>query len=299
MPSTDYRRFLNPEVISKLKSMEMKARLVVEGFITGLHKSPYHGFSVEFAEHRQYMPGDPIRDIDWKVYAKSDRYYVKEFEEETNLKSYILLDASASMSFTSSRITKFAYAANLAAALAYLMLSQRDAAGLVTFDERIRTFVPPKSASVHLHALLTTLSSVEPASGTDAGLALHEMADRIKRRGLIIVLSDLWDDPARVLTGLKHFRHRKHEVIVFHVLDPVERDFSFADEALFKDMETGEEISTLPWQIRSEYQRTMGAHIDKFRRDCRQAFIDYVPLDTSVPYDQALFSYLGKRGRLF
>ena len=299
MTPTDYRQYLNPEVISKLKSMEMKARLVVEGFITGLHKSPYHGFSVEFAEHRQYMPGDPIRDIDWKVFAKSDRYYVKEFEEETNLKAYILLDASASMSYTSSRITKFDYAANLAAALAYLMLSQRDAAGLVTFDERIKTYVPPKSASVHLHALLTTLAGVKPAEGTDAGLALHEMADRIKRRGLIIVLSDLWDDPERVLTGLKHFRHRKHEVIVFHILDPAERDFSFADEALFKDMETGEEISTLPWQIRSEYQRTMGAHIDKFRRDCRQAFIDYVPLDTSVPYDQALFSYLGKRGRLF
>ena len=299
MAPIGYRQFLNPDVISKLKSMELKARLVVEGFITGLHKSPYHGFSVEFAEHRQYMPGDSIRDIDWKVYAKSDRYYVKEFEEETNLKSYILLDASASMSFTSSRITKFAYAANLAAALAYLMLTQRDAAGLVTFDERIRTFVPPKSASVHLHALLTTLAGVAPASGTDAGLALHEMAERIKRRGLIIVLSDLWDDPARVLTGLKHFRHRKHEVIVFHILDPAERDFTFADEALFKDMETGEEISTLPWQIRSEYQRTMGEHIGRFRRDCRQAFIDYVPLDTSVPYDQALFSYLGKRGRLF
>ncbi len=299
MTPTDYRQYLNPEVISKLKSMEMKARLVVEGFITGLHKSPYHGFSVEFAEHRQYMPGDSIRDIDWKVYAKSDRYYVKEFEEETNLKSYILLDASASMSFTSTKITKFDYAANLAAALAYLMLTQRDAAGMVTFDERIKTYVPPKSASVHLHALLTTLAGVHPAEGTDAGLALHEMADRIKRRGLIIVLSDLWDDPARVLTGLKHFRHRKHEVIVFHILDPAERDFTFADEALFKDMETGEEISTLPWQIRSEYQRTMGAHMEKFRRDCRQAFIDYVPLDTSIPYDQALFSYLGKRGRLF
>jgi uncharacterized protein (DUF58 family) len=299
MPPTDYRQFLNPEVISKLKSMEMKARLVVEGFITGLHKSPYHGFSVEFAEHRQYMPGDPIRDIDWKVFAKSDRYYVKEFEEETNLKSYILLDASASMSYTSGKISKFAYASNLAAALAFLMLKQRDAAGLVVFDERIQSFVPPKSASVHLHALLTTLSGVQPASGTDAGLALHEMADRIKRRGLIIVLSDLWDDPTRVLTGLKHFRHRKHEVIVFHVLDPAERDFTFGDEALFKDLETGEEISTLPWQIRSEYQRTMSAHIDRYRKECRQAFVDYVPLDTSVPYDYALFSYLGKRGVLY
>ncbi len=299
MPPTDYRKFLNPEVISRLKSMEMRARLVVEGFITGLHKSPYHGFSVEFAEHRQYMPGDPIRNIDWKVFAKSDRYFVKEFEEETNLKSYILLDASASMSYTSAKITKFAYASQLAAALMFLMLKQRDAVGLVTFDERIRTYIPPKSATVHLHALLTTLAGVEPSSKTHAGIALHEMAERIKRRGLIVILSDLWDDPSGVLAGLKHFRHRKHEVIVFHILDPAERDFAFPEEALFKDMETGEEISTLPWQIRSEYQRAMGAHVDRYRRECRQSFVDYVPIDTSVPYDYALFSYLSKRARLY
>jgi uncharacterized protein (DUF58 family) len=299
MPTTDYRQFLNPEVVSKLKSMEMKARLVVEGFITGLHKSPYHGFSVEFAEHRQYMPGDPIRSIDWKVFAKSDRYFVKEFEEETNLKSYILLDASKSMAYSSGKISKFTYAAHLAAALTFLMLKQRDAVGLVAFDERIRNYIPPKSASVHLHALLSTLAGVEPSSSTDAGVALHEMAERIKRRGLIIVLSDLFDDPGRVLAGLKHFRHRKHEVLVFHILDPTERDFTFPVEAIFKDLETGEEISTLPWQIRSEYQRTMGAHIDRFRRECRTAFVDYVPMDTSVPYDYALFSYLSKRQRLY
>lgn len=299
MVNTDYRQYLNPEVISKLKSVEMKARLVVEGFITGLHKSPYHGFSVEFAEHRQYMPGDSIRDIDWKVYAKSDRYYVKEFEEETNLKSYILLDTSASMNYTSGKTTKFTYAANLAAALAFLMLKQRDAAGLVTFDERVRTYVPPKSASVHLHALLSTLAGVEPQAQTSTGIALHEMAERIKRRGLIILLSDLWDDPSRVLAGLKHFRHRKHEVIVFHILDPAEREFNFPEEALFKDMETGEEISTLPWQIRSEYQRTLNAHVDRYRRECRQAFVDYVPINTATPYDYALFSYLGKRARLY
>jgi len=299
MATTDYRQFLNPEVISKLKSMEMKARLVVEGFITGLHKSPYHGFSVEFAEHRQYMPGDSIRDIDWKVYAKSDRYYVKEFEEETNLKSYILLDTSASMSYTSGGLSKFVYAANLASALAFLMLKQRDAVGLVTFDERVRNYIPPKSASVHLHALLSTLAGVEPQAGTETSVALHEMAERIKRRGLIVVLSDLWDDPTRILTGLKHFRHRKHEVIVFHILDPTEREFNFPEEALFKDMETGEEISTLPWQIRSEYQRTLNEHVDRYRRECRQALVDYVPINTATPYDYALFSYLGKRARLY
>jgi uncharacterized protein (DUF58 family) len=299
MPAADYRTFLNPEVVSRLKSLEMRARLVVEGFITGLHKSPYHGFSVEFAEHRQYMPGDPMRNIDWKVFAKSDRYFVKEFEEETNLKAYILLDASKSMSYTSGKISKFTYAAQLAAALAFLMLKQRDAVGLVAFDERVRTYIPPKSASVHLHALLTTLAAVEPASTTDAGVALHEMAERIKRRGLIIILSDLFDNPSTVLAGLKHFRHRKHEVLVFHILDPAERHFDFPVEAIFRDLETGEEISTLPWQIKAEYQRTIGAHIDRFRRECRDAFVDYVPMDTSVPYDYALFSYLAKRQRLY
>lgn len=298
MPTTDYRKFLNPEVVSKLKSMEMRARLVVEGFITGLHKSPYHGFSVEFAEHRQYMPGDPIRSIDWKVFAKSDRYYVKEFEEETNLKAYLLLDASKSMTYTSSKITKFEYASNLVAALTFLMLKQRDAVGLVTFDTHVRDYIPPKSRTVHLHALLSTLARVEPSSETDAGAALHEMAERIKRRGLIVILSDLLDDPTKILAGLKHFRHRKHEVLVFHILDPAERDFAFPAEAIFKDLETGEEISTLPWQIRAEYQRTMGAHIDRFRRECRAALVDYVPMDTSVPYDYALFSYLSKRQRL-
>jgi uncharacterized protein (DUF58 family) len=299
MPSANYRTFLDPEVVSRLKSMEIKARLVVEGFITGLHKSPYHGFSVEFAEHRQYMPGDPIRNIDWRVFAKSDRYFVKEFEEETNLKAYILLDASRSMAYTSKLISKFTYASQLAAALTFLMLKQRDAVGLVIFDQRVRTYVPPKSASVHLHALLSTLAGAEPSAMTDAGVALHEMADRIKRRGLIIVLSDLFDDPTRVLAGLKHFRHRKHEVLVFHILDPVEREFGFPAEAIFKDMETGEEISTLPWQIKAEYQRTIAAHMDRFRRECRDAFVDYVPVDTSVPYDYALFSYLAKRQRLY
>ncbi len=299
MPTADHRQFLNPEVISRLKSMEMKARLVVEGFITGLHKSPYHGFSVEFAEHRQYMPGDPIRNIDWKVFAKSDRYFVKEFEEETNLKSYILLDVSKSMSYSSTKVSKFTYAAQLASALAFLMLKQRDAVGLVVFDQKIRTYIPPKSATVHMHALLTTLAGAEPANITNTGIALHEMADRIKRRGLIIVLSDLFDDPSKVLAGLRHFRHRKHEVLVFHILDPSERTFDFPAEAIFKDMETGEEISTLPWQIKAEYQRSVGAHMERFRRECRDAFIDYIPIDTSVPYDYALFSYLSKRQRLY
>jgi len=294
-----YRKYLDPEVVSRLKTMEMRARLVVEGFITGLHKSPYHGFSVEFAEHRQYMPGDPIRNIDWKVFAKSDRYYVKEFEEETNLKAYLLLDTSGSMKFTSGKITKLEYASYLTAALSFLMLKQRDAVGLVTFGEKIRQYIPPRSASGHLHSLLTSLEKLDASEKTDVPRALHEMAERIKRRGLVVVMSDLLDDPDRVLAGLKHFRHRNHEVIIFHILDPYERRFSFPGEAIFKDMETGEELSTIPWQIKADYQKSVSAFIQRYSRECRQSLIDYVTVDTSQSYDYALFAFLAKRSRLY
>ena len=294
----DYRRFLQPEVISKLSNLELKARLVVEGFITGLHRSPYHGFSVEFAEHRQYMPGDPIRNIDWKLFAKSDRYFVKEFEEETNLKAYILLDASASMGYTSSKISKLEYSRYLAASLTYLMLKQRDSVGLLVFDEGIRRYIPPKAARSHLNIILKELDSAEASEKTDVGGAFHELAERIKRRGLIIVISDLFDEPDRLLVGLKHFRHKKHEVIVFHVLDPYEKDFSYSREAKFIDMETGEEILTNPWQVRGSYKERLGDFITDFRRECRESMIDYFPIDTSTSFDISLFAYLGKRAKL-
>jgi len=190
--NASYRRFLKPDVVSKLSGMEIKARLVVEGFIAGLHRSPYHGFSVEFAEHRQYMPGDPLRNIDWKVYAKTDRYFVKEFEEETNLKAYILLDTSGSMGYASNGIPKLEYSSYLAASLGYLMLKQRDSVGLVVFDSTIRKYIPPKSTMTHLHNLLKELDKLEASQTTDVSSALHEMAERIKRRGLIIVISDLF-----------------------------------------------------------------------------------------------------------
>jgi uncharacterized protein (DUF58 family) len=295
----DYRRFLKPEVVSKLSGIEIKARLVVEGFIAGLHKSPYHGFSVEFAEHRQYMPGDPIRNIDWKVYAKSDRYFVKEFEEETNLKAYILLDTSGSMAYKSADIPKLEYSCYLSASLAYLMLKQRDSVGLVVFDQHIRKYIPPKSTMTHLHNLLKELDKLEASETTNVSSTLHEMAERIKRRGLIIVISDLFDDPDLIINGLKHFRHKKHEVIVFHVLDPKEKNFSFPKEAIFKDLETGEEILTSPWQIRKDYQQKIDSLVQRYTLECRESIIDYVLLDTSVPFDYALFSYLNKRGRLW
>jgi uncharacterized protein (DUF58 family) len=297
----DYRRYLEPEVVSRLKTMELRARMVVEGFIAGLHKSPYHGFSVEFAEHRQYMPGDNIRDIDWKVYGKSDRFYVKEFEEETNLKAYLLLDTSASMGYHSKKkyLPKLEYCSYLAAAFSFMMLKQRDSVGLVGFDNKIHTYIPPKSAASHLHILLSHLDKLESSNETDVADTLHEMAERIKRRGLIILMSDLLDDPARIMAGLKHFRHRNHEVIVLHTLDPYERDFSFSKEAIFIDMETGEEITTLPWQIKKDYKKAFGGTFDEFSRECRMSNIDYHVIDTSQTYDVSLFAYLNKRSKLY
>ncbi|RMD87704.1 MAG: DUF58 domain-containing protein [Calditrichaeota bacterium] len=294
----DYRKYLKPEVVSKLASMDLRARLVVEGFITGLHKSPYHGFSVEFAEHRQYMPGDEIKHIDWKVYGKTDRFYVKQFEEETNLKAYLLVDASASMGFKSQSITKLQYASYLAGALTYLLIRQRDAAGLLIFDEKIRRYLPPRSVTSYLHQILSELDQTESSSKTNIARALHQMAERIKRRGLIILFSDLFDDPQQVLSGLKHFRHRKHEVIVFHIFDPLELNFDFTQDAVFKDMETGEEITTQPWHIRLEYQKQVKNFIEYFKKNCRENRIDYVLLNTKEDYDRALFQYLLKRKRI-
>jgi len=295
---TDSRKYLNPEVVSKLRSMDLRARLVVEGFITGLHKSPYHGFSAEFAEHRQYMPGDEIKHIDWKVYGKTDRFYVKQFEEETNLKSYILLDASASMGYASNGMTKLQYASYLAGALSYLMVQQRDAVGLVTFDEKIRRYLPPRSVTTYLTQILAELDKTESSSKTDLSAALHQMADRIKRRGLIILFSELLDDPQKVTSGLRHFRHKNHEVIVFQILDPLEFSFEFNQDAVFKDMESGEEINTQPWHIRSEYQRQVSEFINTYKRFCREHQIDFVTLNTNEDYDRALFEYLLKRKRI-
>jgi uncharacterized protein (DUF58 family) len=278
---------------------------VVEGFITGLHKSPYHGFSVEFAEHRQYMPGDEIRRIDWRVYGKTDRFYVKEFEEETNLKSYIVLDTSASMRFSSElpkskekRMSKMAYASYVAASLSYLMIQQRDAVGLMTYDSGIRSVIPPHATKQHLRRVLLELEKITPSDTTNSSAALHNLAERISRRGLIVVLSDLFDDPAKVMAALKHFRHNNHEVLVMQVLDPLERSFAFGSDAVFKDVETEEMITTQPYHIQKTYQDAMKGFIETYKRECRENMIDYLLLDTSVPFDVALLHYLNKRQRI-
>ena len=295
----EYRKYLQPDVVAKLANMELVARLVVEGFITGLHKSPYHGFSVEFAEHRQYMPGDEIKHIDWKIYGKTDRYYIKQFEEETNLKAYMILDASNSMGYSSSnRISKLEYASYITAALAHLMVQQRDAVGFTIFDESIRLYMPPHATKQYLKAILRQLELVKPANKTSTANALHTIAERIKRRGLVIILSDLFDKPDEVMAALRHFRHKKNEVIVMQILDPMERSFAFGKDAIFKDLETTEEITTRPWHIQKAYQEGMRKFLDVYKKECREHRIDYVLLDTSTPFDTALFEYLHKRRRV-
>ena len=294
----DFRKFLKPEAVSRLGNLNLIARLVVEGFITGLHRSPYHGFSVEFAEHRQYMPGDEIRHVDWKVYGKTNRFYVKQFEEETNLKSYILLDASASMQYSSGGISKFQYATYVAAALSYLMIKQRDSVGLVTFDQNIRSYLPPRSVNTYLNVILRQLQETQTGDKTNLSETFHQLAERIQRRGLIIILSDLLDDPLRVLSGLKHFRHKKHEVIVFQILDPMERSFLFKHDSTFLDMETGEKISTQPWHIRREYQQLMNDFIETYKHQCLANKIDYILMDTKQDFDRLLLHYLIKRKRI-
>jgi uncharacterized protein (DUF58 family) len=279
--------------------MELRARLVVEGFITGLHKSPYHGFSVEFAEHRQYMPGDEIKHIDWKIYGKTDRYYIKQYEEETNLKAYIVLDASRSMAYASKgNLPKIRYASFLVAALSYMMIKQQDAVGLAVYDEAVNTYLPPHATKSYLRQILIALEKVQAGRKTGGGRSLHQIADRIKRRGLVVVVSDLLDNPDEIIAALKHFRHKKNEVIVMHILDPLERTFAFDTDAEFKDMETAEQLMTQPWQIKRAYQETMATFLERYKRECRENYIDYVLLDTATPYDVALFKYLNKREML-
>jgi len=292
-------KYLQPSVVAQLANMELRARMVVEGFITGLHKSPYHGFSVEFTEHRPYMPGDEIKHIDWKAYGKTDRYFIKQFEEETNLKSYLILDASASMNYASGgNLKKIQYASYVGAALAYLMMEQRDAVGLTIYDEKIRLSMPPRATKPYLQQLLGNLERLEGGNKTGTAESLHAVAEQIKRRGLVIILSDLFDDPRKVKTAFKHFRHRGNEVIIMQVLDPMERSFAFGGDAVFRDMETKEELMTQPAHIEQAYRETLRSFIADYQKECRDNNIDYLLLDTATPFDRALFEYLNKRRRL-
>ena len=285
-------------MVAMLDSISMKAKMVVEGYIIGQHRSPYHGFSVEFAEHRSYEPGDEIRHIDWKLYGKTNRLYVKRYEEETNLRAHLILDTSKSMAYTSGGVSKLEYGSYLLAALSYLMIRQQDAAGVVLFDENIRSFIPPKSIPSHLNTLLNTLDIKAPGEDTKIEPVLHEMAERIKKRGLVIIISDLFDDPENIMNGLKHFRHSKQEVILFHILDRNELEFDFNTRTKFVDMESGEEITTDPWHVKNEYKNLIKGLQDYYRSECRLNLIDYVPLFTDDSLDKGLSEYFNKRQKL-
>ena len=292
-------KYLDPQFLANIGNLELIARSVVEGFITGLHKSPFHGFSVEFAQHRPYMPGDALRFVDWKVYARTDRYYIKQFEEETNLRSYILLDVSSSMAYQSAKVSKWMYASYLASALAYLLLHQRDATGLVLFDDRIRLQMPPRSMGSYLRLMLKHIGQAQMGKDTSVGTVLHQIADQFRRRGLIILISDLLDDPEEILKGLKHFRHDKHEVLVFHILDRQELEFEFNGNVMFKDLESDERVKTQPFFIRQQYRERFRNFLKYYRLETSKNNIDYQQMFTDEPLNIALTKFLSKRRRLF
>ncbi|MBN1302384.1 MAG: DUF58 domain-containing protein [Melioribacteraceae bacterium] len=267
--------------------------------MVGLHKSPYHGFSVEFSEHRSYMQGDPLKNIDWKVYAKSERYYVKQYEEETNLISHVSIDISKSMDFKHSGIlTKLEYANILAASLIYIMIRQQDAVGLSLYSDKIESYMPPKSTRIYLRNLLNTIEVTKPSNKTRTAECLNQVADKIKKRGLVIIISDFFDDIDSVLASIKKFHFKKNEVIVFQVLDPIERDFAFGKDAIFVDKETGDEMTTQPYQIQKAYQDTLRNYIDKIKKECLTNGIEYNLIDTNMSFDKALLAYFKKRARL-
>jgi len=299
MNANQLLKYLKPEVISTVKNLELVAKLVVEGYLTGRHRSPFHGFSVEFSQHRPYMPGDSLRFIDWKVYGRTDRYYIKQFEEETNLRCNILIDISKSMQYGSTNITKAQYAAYLAAGLTYLMLQQRDSTGLILFDDSIKTMIPPRSVFSHLNVILHAIENAEYGTDTNISATLHTVAEQIHKRGLIILISDLLDDPQEILNGLKHFRHNNHEILVFHVIDQKEFEFDFSGDVVFEDLESSDRIKTQPGYIREIYLKHFREFLDYFKINFSNNRIEYQLLFTNTPFDKALTEYLLKRKRLF
>jgi uncharacterized protein (DUF58 family) len=293
------QKYLDPAGLHRVGNMELVAKEVVEGFLTGRHRSPYHGFSVEYLDHRAYTPGDEIRNLDWKIVARSDKYYVKLYEEETNLRAYILLDCSSSMQFSSGDQSKLSWGSYLAAALTYLLLRQNDAVGLVEFDKGVRKFIPPRAHPTQFRRILDSLDDVQPGGETDVGAVLHEAAERTKRRGLIIVISDLIDNEESIASGLGHFRHNNHEVIVFHTMDPAELEFPYDRLTRFKDMEGAGRVVANPKSLRRRYLSRIKQFTDTVKRDCFERRISYELCNTSQPYDKFLAAYLDKRSRIF
>ncbi len=288
---------LQPQALARIQGLELCARRIVQGYVAGLHRSPYRGFSNEFAEHREYAPGDDLRYVDWKVFGKTDRFYLKQFEEETNLLCYLLLDTSESMQYRGPHapLSKLAYAQCAAAALAYLVLHQRDAVGLVTFDHEIRQLIRPSSNPTQLKQLLHVMEEATAARKTRTGPIFHDLAERLGRRGIVVVVSDLFDDVEQMMAGLKHLRHRRHDVIVLHVLDPAEIDFPFQQVTMFKGLEALGEVVAEPRSLQAAYRREMQSFVKRVRAGCRAQQIDYITIRTDEPLDAVLRVFLSAR----
>jgi uncharacterized protein (DUF58 family) len=298
MPSAE--KYLRPEVIRQVSRLDLRAKFIVEGFLTGLHASPFHGFSVEFSEHREYVPGDDIKDLDWNVYAKTEKYYIKKFEAETNMTGYLVMDLSESMAWTHRQeLTKFEYGICLAAALGYLMIHQQDPVGLVTFDTQIRAALPPRSKRTQLGSILALLANLKPTGLTDVPNCLHQLAAMVKNKSLIMLFSDLLTDVDPLLKSLYHLRHRGHEIILFHILDEAEVKFPFDGMIEFEDMEQHDRLTLDAKGIKDDYLGALSEHCGRIREEAAKANIDYVGMDTSVSFDKALLEYLIQRQRRF
>ncbi|MBP1601509.1 MAG: hypothetical protein H6Q06_1660 [Acidobacteria bacterium] len=292
-------RFIDPVVLTRISSLELVARTVVEGFVAGLHRSPHLGFSVNFAEYRPYRPGDDIRKIDWKVFGRLDRFFVKEFEGETNTSIHLILDCSRSMAYGSRGIRKLEYGQYLAASLGYFAFKQRDGVGFAAYDDRIREFIPARGSIGHLNTVLHAIESTRPADRTEFLKPLADVAERLRRRGIVILVSDLYDDPSRVMEGLRRLSYQGNDVIVFHLVDPVELDFDLAGSARLVDMETRAEMHVVPELLKPEYTRIFRDQVSNYEKECQKERIDYALLDTALPLDHALFTYLLRRERLY
>ena len=293
-----YHKYMDPLTINSIDNLFLRAKLVVEGFIIGMHKSPYHGFSVEFSEHRPYGFGDEIKYIDWKLWGKTDRFYIKQFEEETNLKCHLIIDKSASMGYGSENLTKFDYSKNLAAALTYLMIKQQDAVGLTTFDDKLNVSIPAKAKSSQLNFLLKTMHNAKTGGETNISHLLHSIAETINKRGLVILISDLLDDEEKIIKGLRHFRHKGHEVVVFHIIDPKEKNLDFDNNVNFIDTESNEKIMVDSRQIRKSYNASFEKFCNYYKNRCFKNNIDYTQIITTDPLYKSLTQYLIKRSQI-
>ena len=293
----DISEFLTAKDVQTISSLQVLARTVVEGFCSGLHRSPHKGFSVEFRQHRQYVAGDEIRHLDWKVYGKSDRFYIREYEEETNLRATILLDQSGSMEYGSDGVSKHHYATRLAACLSYLMLQQADGVGMVSFDEKVREHIPPRSRPNHLRVILDALKKSKPGGEPELGKVFHELVPKLHRRGLLIIISDCFGEVSELLKALAHFRHAHHEMIIFQVWDRAELEFPFDRWTKFESMEQDRHLMVDPAHLRQRYMKKLADFREQLTKGCHRHRIDLVPMVTDEPYAEALAQYLKLRRR--